>query len=356
MSKSYCYFDVTVGGKPLRERIVMELFDDVTSKTCDNFRKLCLGNDGKKVAGTDTAMTYKGCSFHRVIEGFMLQGGDFTNHNGTGGVSIYGEKFEDENFEVPCEKPGLLAMANAGPNTNGSQFFITVAPTPHLTGRHVVFGAVVRGMNSVRAVEYTPTGADDKPLAACIIADCGVLAELPPVVPPTDGDAYPDYPADCDPQPTEDQLIAAGEAIRQAGNGCFKAGDYTGATDKYTKATRYLESMPMSSGNEAAVNEKLVACYNNAAMCAIKLGLFPSARAAATRVLALDGNNSKALFRRGVASLSSGDAEAAVDDLAAAHKIEPENAEITARLNQAKEAVKARKAKLAAGLKKMFGE
>lgn len=99
-------------------------------------------------------MTYKNCTFHRVIEGFMIQGGDFTKHDGTGGVSIYGDKFDDENFVKPCDASGLLAMANAGANSNGSQFFITTAPAPHLTGRHVVFGKVSRGMNSVRAIEH----------------------------------------------------------------------------------------------------------------------------------------------------------------------------------------------------------
>jgi peptidyl-prolyl isomerase D len=353
MSKTYCYFDITIGGEPLKERVVMELFTDVTPKTCENFRQLCLGNGGKTVEGTGVPMTYKGCSFHRVIAGFMIQGGDFTNHNGTGGVSIYGEKFEDENFEVPCDKSGLLAMANAGANTNGSQFFITTAPAPHLTGRHVVFGRVVRGMNAVRAVEQTATGANDKPIADCIIADCGTLDALPEVVPALDGDTYPDYPEDVVPAMDDVQRVAAGEAIRQIGNTYFEKTAYKSAIEKYEKAVRYLVQVENQEAHPE-VNEKLIACYNNTAICAIKLEKWSDARHAATLVLSLDPKNSKALFRRGTAALGSGDAEGAVEDLTQAHQLAPENAAITGQLNAAKEKVKAQKAKLAAGFKKMF--
>lgn len=353
MPNSYCYFDITIGGKPQRERMVLELYDDVTPKTCENFRQLCLGNGGKTVEGTGVPMTYAGCSFHRVISGFMIQGGDFTNHNGTGGVSIYGEKFEDENFTVPCDRSGLLAMANAGANTNGSQFFVTTAPAPHLTGRHVVFGRVVRGMNTVRAVEQTPTGANDKPVADCVIAACGTLESVPEVVPAADGDAFPDYPEDFEGPMDDAQRITTGEAIRQIGNTHFKNGAYDSAIDKYAKAVRYLVQVSDQDGNPE-VRDKLIACYNNNAMCAIKLQQWSEARHAATLVLNLDAKNAKALFRRGSAALSAGDADGAVADLTQAHQFEPENAEIAAKLNEAKEKVKAQKAKLAANLKKMF--
>ncbi|KAG5466528.1 hypothetical protein LSCM4_01680 [Leishmania orientalis] len=353
MPNTYCYFDITIGGKPKKERVIFELFADVTPKTCENFRQLCLGNDGKKVAGTEVPMTYQGCTFHRVIPGFMIQGGDFTNHNGTGGVSIYGEKFEDENFTIPCDKSGLLAMANAGANTNGSQFFITTAPATHLTGRHVVFGRVVRGMNTVRAIEHTSTGANDKPVLDCVIAGCGALDAVPDVMPAADGDMYPDYPEDTE-SPMDDALrIEAGEAIRQNGNGHFKNADYDSAMDKYSKAVRYLNQVENKDGHPEA-DEKLVACYNNIAMCAIKLQQWSEARHAASLALSVDAKNAKALFRRGTAALSAGDADSAVEDLTQANHIEPENAEVIAKLNEAKEKVKAQKAKLAANLKKMF--
>ncbi|KIY52500.1 hypothetical protein FISHEDRAFT_55992 [Fistulina hepatica ATCC 64428] len=159
---SNVFFEVAINSNPAG-RIVFKLYDDVVPRTARNFRELCTGQHG---------FGYAGSTFHRVIPQFMLQGGDFTRHNGTGGKSIYGEKFPDENFEIPHSKPGLLSMANAGANTNGSQFFITTVVTSWLNGRHVVFGEVVEGMDVVKAIENegTPGG---RPNSKVTVTSCG---------------------------------------------------------------------------------------------------------------------------------------------------------------------------------------
>lgn len=164
------FLDISIDGDPV-ERIVIELFANVVPRTAENFRALCTGEKGIGKS-TGKPLHYKGSFFHRIIKGFMAQGGDFSNGNGTGGESIYGGKFADENFKLGHDGPGFLSMANSGPNTNGSQFFLTFKRQPHLDGKHVVFGKVLKGMEVVKKMEQVGSSGG-QPARSVKIVDCG---------------------------------------------------------------------------------------------------------------------------------------------------------------------------------------
>ncbi|PWZ19120.1 Peptidyl-prolyl cis-trans isomerase CYP40 [Zea mays] len=238
-----CFMDVTIGGE-MEGRIVVELYASVVPRTAENFRALCTGEKGIGAA-SGKPLHFKGSCFHRVIKGFMIQGGDTTAGDGTGGESIYGSKFEDENFVLKHERKGMLSMANSGPNTNGSQFFITTTRTPHLDGKHVVFGRVMKGMGVVRSIEHVSVGEADCPTLEVKIVDCGELPEGADdgvVNFFKDGDTYPDWPNDLEEKPAEvSWWMDAVESAKAYGNDNFKKQDYKAALRKYRKALRYLD-------------------------------------------------------------------------------------------------------------------
>lgn len=350
------YFDITVGGDSVG-RIVMELFNDVTPRTAENFRALCTGEKGMGKMGKP--LHYKGSIFHRCIKEFMLQGGDFTNFNGTGGESIYGEKFADENFERKHTGPFLLSMANAGPGTNGSQFFITTVPTPHLDGKHVVFGKVLKGQDVVRFIEALETKDGDKPLKDVIITNCGELAEGE-----SDGifvdpnDPWPMFPQDAEDNLTVTGKLAAAEAIKLIGNIEVKNQDWTKAVSKYDKALRYLTD-DFPSDDEQKL---LLAASNmikvNKSMCLLKQQDWRAVITLCDDVLATDPSIVKAWFRKAQALSERKEYDEAVEAYKKAQECSTDDAAmqtaILAALARTKQLlVKERKA-LSAKFSKMF--
>ena len=165
------YLNILIGKKQVGQ-IVIELYTNTVPITCNNFRSLCSGEKGYTNQGKK--LSYKGTRFHRIIPNFMIQGGDIEKDNGEGSVSIYGETFDDENFTIKHDQPGIVSMANRGPNTNGSQFFIITEPQPHLDNKHVAFGKVIEGMEIVN--EISSVGSyNGNPLIDVIINDCGSI-------------------------------------------------------------------------------------------------------------------------------------------------------------------------------------
>lgn len=363
-------------------------------KTAENFRALCTGEKSKNEA-TGAVLHYKGSGFHRVIKNFMIQGGDFTAGNGTGGESIYGVKFEDENFTTKHEKPFLLSMANAGPGlapkppkrhynvlpdtkfravpgSNGSQFFITTVPTPHLDNKHVVFGEIISGKSIVRRIENMST-QNDKPQLPCVISDCGELLgdayqHIPTgTVPDKLGDAYEDYPDDQKAEGQDEipaqQILKIATDLKGYGNAAFKSQEWALALEKYQKGLRYLHEYPETNENdppdlEKQLDQLKVLLHSNSAQCSIKKEDFEAAEKSASAALDLSGateaDKGKVLYRRAVAKVGMKNDDGAIEDLEAALKCVPGDANVTNELRRLKikSAEKLKKEK--AAFKKFF--
>ncbi|KAL1557969.1 Peptidyl-prolyl cis-trans isomerase cyp40 [Salvia divinorum] len=356
-----CFLDITIGDE-LEGRIIVELFNDVVLKTAENFRALCTGEKGIG-PNTGVPLHYKGSRFHRVIKSFMVQGGDISAGDGTGGESIYGLKFEDENFELKHERKGMLSMANAGPNTNGSQFFITTTRTSHLDGKHVVFGKVIKGMGVVRSAEHATIGENDRPTVDVVISDCGEIPEGADDGTANffnDGDLFPDWPADLDENSSDlSWWVTAVESIKGYGNEHFKKQDYKMALRKYRKALRYLdvswEKEEIDQGDKSQVLRKLKGqIFTNSSACKLKLGDLKGALLDTDFAMRDGGDNAKALFRQGQAHLALNDIDAAVESFRKALELEPNDGSIKKEYAAAKKKVADRRDQEKKAYSKMF--
>ncbi|ANB14315.1 peptidylprolyl isomerase CPR6 [Sugiyamaella lignohabitans] len=345
------FLDVSIEDKPAG-RLVFELFDDVTPKTAANFLALCTGSKGVGTLGR--RLWYKENKFHRIIKNFMIQAGDIIEGDGTGGESIYGPSFNDENFKIKHSEPFLLSMANAGPNTNGSQFFITTVPTPHLDNKHVVFGKLIAGKRTVRDIEnlsVDPT--NDRPVKNVIISNCGDVSGLTleqvmalSAIPPEDGtgDKYEDYPEDEESLASDQNpgpaLVVINE-IKTIGTKLYKEKRLEKALEKYRKALRYVaEFMPYSSDEHpkefAEFCKARVSLNLNIALVAAQLRDHKTAISAANAVIETtnitDQEKAKALYRRAIAYSQCRNEEKALVDLQSAASLVPNDKAVAAEL------------------------
>ncbi|TIB97269.1 hypothetical protein E3Q18_02684 [Wallemia mellicola] len=306
-------------------RLVFELYSDKVPKTAENFKALCTGEKGTDEE-TGNKLTYKDSISHRIIKGFMIQFGDITNHNGTGGLSIYGGKFEDENFDIKHTKRGQLSMANAGPNTNGSQVFVTFCPCPHLDGRHVVFGEISKGKGLLRRLENIQTGENDYPTVDVRIVDSGLVKEgEDDGVPPLSIGEHEDYPED-DEADSENPEVALKIAkyYKDKGADAFKQQNHSVAVNEWEKALRYLDVNPVlpdETKNEikAEYSQTRVQLYLNVSIAALKLNKPAVAESMATKAIRTPPTKgqdiAKGLYRRALAKSARKNDHSALDDL-----------------------------------------
>ncbi|CAH1371438.1 unnamed protein product [Tenebrio molitor] len=333
------FFDIKFGAAKAG-RVIIELFKDKVPKTVENFRALCTGEKG--IGKNGKLLHYKNTIFHRVVPMFMVQGGDIINQDGTGGESIYGDKFNDENFSVLHDREGLLGMANNGRNTNSSQFYITTVPCSHLDGINVVFGLVKRGFNII--VEMADVSRDgDVPSESIAIENCGELAPGDPWdIEENDGtdDVYPPWPNDWDLKPEDDEKVIknAINKIKDSGNYFFKENNYIDSERKYIKALRYIDWFIGldKSKNKNAVEELRMNSLLNLAAARLKRNKNSEVIDLCSEVIRKDSNNAKAFYRRAQARLALKDYDKALNDLSVATSLLPNDNNIQAVLSMAK--------------------
>lgn len=337
-TNTFVYFDVKTGDEN-SGRIVAELFDDVVPKTTENFRTLCSGEKGIGLAGKP--LHYKNTIFHRVVSQFMIQGGDITHFDGSGGESIYGKQFDDENFKISHDTEGILSMANAGPNTNNSQFFITTVPCTHLDGINVAFGKVRKGFGVVREVANVATN-NDVPLLNCVVVNCGVYAPGDGMsVAESDGtvDVYPPFPEDLEVdydliEGTDIETVVTN--IKESGNVFYKNNDFLEADRKYRKALRYISWFHtigvLNRCDETKVVDMEAQSLTNLAIVKIKKSQYRDALNCCNHVLGKNPTNTKALYRRALALKGINEYKDALRDLKYAMKISPNDKNVLAEL------------------------
>ncbi|KAI0305101.1 cyclophilin-like domain-containing protein [Multifurca ochricompacta] len=364
------YFDISIAGQPAG-RIIFQLYNDLVPKTVENFRALCTGEKGIGKSGKQ--LWYKGSGLHRVIKKFMIQGGDFTAGNGTGGESIYGEKFEDEAFPVKHTRPFLLSMANAGANTNGSQFFITCTPTPHLDGKHVSTLTIPYPLSTVRRIENHPTSDGDVPTSPIVITDSGELSPSDPSLSEpaftSEGDPYEDYPED-DERDTQNPAAAleAARVLRELGTARWKEGAAAEALAKWQKALRYLDIHPVSSNDLPPELADEFAAHRTPLLLNSALAAFKAPGGTAGARIALEATNTtlglpklsdsdraKALYRQGLARVTLKEDEEAEKVFLEALSIAKDDKAISTELDRLRQRKKAYRDKEKAIYKKFFG-
>ncbi|KAF7988196.1 hypothetical protein HCN44_007690 [Aphidius gifuensis] len=346
------YLDLELDGHRVG-RVIIELFKNIVPKTAENFRSLCTGEKG--IGKFGKKLHYKGSYFHRVVSKFMIQGGDIINFDGTGGESIYGSYFEDENFNIKHKEGGLLSMVNEGkPNTNSSQFIITTEPSYQLNDTNVVFGKVIKGFGAVQELNEVDV-VNDKPIEKIQIVDCG---ELKPnddwKIFEKDGtpDIYPnwledwDYYNDTDNDKIDHKFIITKviEKIKESGNYYFSNKNYITAKRKYLKALRYYnwinkmtnipdDLKPILSNLKMSIDLNLTAVY-------LKLNKYRDVIKICNNILSIDKNNTKALFRKSQANFGLNEYNLSLADLQKANLSSPNNPDVIREIQKVKNTIK----------------